>query len=418
MYLRKLKLEDAPLMLEWMHDDSVVHDLHTNFASKTIEDCEKFIKANQTFTDNVNLAIASDADEYMGTVSLKQIDREHLSAEFAITVRKASMGHGYSWFGMTAIIDKAFNEYGLESVYWCVSRKNKRAVRFYDKHNFHETVDISESILSRYQGEDDLKWYSVLKGDVLDDRKNVAGCKVVRIKTIPTVNAGGDDTYPIPDTFSKQVHMLEEKKAEVIVGKVQQCNQVMEPIAAERFDRSNEDLPKVLNMGFVEARKYITKRDIFPIANQACCYRSSFFEDGGLCDEQYYLIEDVSLANRVLALENKAVYIDCVTVNHRAKGGISTSRELFSPRRLLYYKDCVTYAENFTAKHPEIYSYIYRKQSVKLSRYIYKMAEAKSKGASRIKLVIITAANVDTVLYYAFNNKKKLYRRLKERIQG
>lgn len=190
MYLRKLEQKDAPLMLEWMHDDSVVHDLHTDFASKTIEDCQKFILANQEFSDNVNLAIASDSDEYMGTVSLKQIDRENLSAEFAITVRKAAMGHGYSWYGMTAIIEKAFNEYGLESVYWCVSRKNSRAVRFYDKHNFHETVDISPNILARYKGEEDLKWYSVLKGDVLDNRASVAGCRIIHIKTIPTVDAG------------------------------------------------------------------------------------------------------------------------------------------------------------------------------------------------------------------------------------
>ena len=36
MRLRKLQLKDAPLMLEWMHDESVVHDLHTDFASKSI----------------------------------------------------------------------------------------------------------------------------------------------------------------------------------------------------------------------------------------------------------------------------------------------------------------------------------------------------------------------------------------------
>ena len=62
MYLRKLKIKDAPLMLEWMHDDSVVHDLHTNFASKTLDDCKAFILANQEYTDNVNLAIVSDTD--------------------------------------------------------------------------------------------------------------------------------------------------------------------------------------------------------------------------------------------------------------------------------------------------------------------------------------------------------------------
>lgn len=190
MYLRKLELKDAPLMLSWMHDESVVGNLHTDFASKTLEDCEKFIEHAQDMNSDAHFAIASDEDEYMGTVSLKHIDRNTRSAEFAITIRKESMGRGYSWFGMEAIIEKAFSEFSLESVYWCVSRRNQRAVRFYDKHNFHEAVDISQEILKRYTEADNLKWYSVLKGDVLDNREAVVGCKIIHIKTVPTVNAG------------------------------------------------------------------------------------------------------------------------------------------------------------------------------------------------------------------------------------
>lgn len=190
MYLRKLELKDAQAMLSWMHDESVVGHLHTDFASKSLADYEKFIVASQNMENDAHFAIASDEDEYMGTVSLKHIDRDGGTAEFAITVRKESMGRGYSWFGMEAILEKAFSDFGLESVYWCVSRKNKRAVRFYDKHNFHEALDIPAEVLKRYTGEDDLKWYSVLKGDVLDNRKTVAGCDVIRIKTIPTVDAG------------------------------------------------------------------------------------------------------------------------------------------------------------------------------------------------------------------------------------
>lgn len=190
MRLRELQQKDAPLMLEWMHDASVIEKLRGKFREKTISDCESFICAAENKTQDIHLAIVSDEDEYMGTVSLKNIDRENGSAEFAIAVRQKAMGRGYSWFGMEEIIEKAFKEYGLETVYWCVSRKNKRAVRFYDKHNFHEIVDVPLSILERYEGVDDLKWYSVLKGDVLDGRKEVAGCKVIHIKTIPTVDAG------------------------------------------------------------------------------------------------------------------------------------------------------------------------------------------------------------------------------------
>lgn len=188
MYLRKLELKDALLMLSWMHDKSVTSGLRTDFASKTVTDAENFIKESWEDRDNINLAIASDKDEYMGTVSLKHI--EGTNAEFAITVRAEAMGHGYSWFGMESIIEKAFNDLGLESVYWCVSRDNARAVRFYDKHNFHEILDVPQKVLDRYIGIENLKWYSVLKGDEFNVREEVAGCKVVHIKTIPTVNAG------------------------------------------------------------------------------------------------------------------------------------------------------------------------------------------------------------------------------------
>ena len=200
MYLRKLELKDAPLMLAWMHDKRVTANLRSNFASKTIEDAENFIQSSWDDKENVNFAIASDEDEYMGTVSLKHI--EGGSAEFAITVRHESMGRGYSWFGMESIIEKAFDEYGIESVYWCVSRDNTRAVRFYDKHNFHEALDIPKKVIDRYEGVENLKWYSVLKGDEFNVRDSVAGCKVIHIKTIPTVDAGElsffEGTHEIP----------------------------------------------------------------------------------------------------------------------------------------------------------------------------------------------------------------------------
>jgi RimJ/RimL family protein N-acetyltransferase len=200
MYLRKLELKDAPLMLAWMHDKRVTEKLRTNFASKTLEDAENFIRWSWEDKDNVNLAIASDEDEYMGTVSLKHI--ENGTAEFAVTVRYEAMSRGYSWFGMESIIDKAFNEYGIESVYWCVSRDNARAVRFYDKHNFSEIVDLPQKVLDRYKDVENLKWYSILKGDELKLPEVVAGCKVIRIKTISTVDAGElsffEATHEIP----------------------------------------------------------------------------------------------------------------------------------------------------------------------------------------------------------------------------
>lgn len=161
MDLRKLELKDAELMLEWMHDDSVVHHLSANFASKTIEDCENFIQASQSFESDMNLAITDDNDEYMGTVSLKHIDYKNGTAEFAITIRKCAMGKGYSAYGMAEILRIGIEDLRLKNIYWCVSRVNERAVRFYDKNQYVRTEDVPVNIKGCYSEEQnrDFIWY-------------------------------------------------------------------------------------------------------------------------------------------------------------------------------------------------------------------------------------------------------------------
>ena len=131
MKLRSLELKDAPFMLEWMQDISVVEYMHINFAKKKIDDCESFIEESKCDKNNFHMAIVNDKDEYMGTVSLKRITDSN--AEFAIVVRKCAMGKGYSKYGMKKIMKYGFDKIGLDYIYWCVLPDNKRAVRFYDK---------------------------------------------------------------------------------------------------------------------------------------------------------------------------------------------------------------------------------------------------------------------------------------------
>ena len=95
MLLRKLKPKDASLMLEWMHDDSVVHDMGKEFSKKTLNDCRTFISSSETDFPCIHRAIVDETDKYMGTVSLK--------------------------YAMKAIIQYAFDRLALDRVYWCVS---------------------------------------------------------------------------------------------------------------------------------------------------------------------------------------------------------------------------------------------------------------------------------------------------------
>lgn len=189
MHLRKHQLDDLPFV------EYLVNKLKSNIPMYQCysHSSGNHMILNEFYSDkddnnSIYLAIASDENEYMGTISLTHI--EEGTAEIAVFVREEARHRGYAWYGMEEIIHKAFNDLNLESVYWCVSRRNGRAIRFYDKHNFHEIIDVPSKIYERYRDIEDLKWYSVLRGDEIDIRNSVAGCKTVHIKTIPTVDAG------------------------------------------------------------------------------------------------------------------------------------------------------------------------------------------------------------------------------------
>lgn len=174
MRLRNLEKKDAEFMLEWMHDDYVVENLQTDFHGKTLEDCERFIADSILDKQNIHMAIVDDNDCYEGTVSLKNIERD--SAEFAITIRKCAMGKGISQKAMEQIIEYGFNNLGLNSIYWCVSPKNTRAIRFYDK-NKYSRISADKLKISGDYSEGQIKeyiWYQKEKKFY----KNVRGGKL------------------------------------------------------------------------------------------------------------------------------------------------------------------------------------------------------------------------------------------------
>lgn len=165
MRLRKLEDKDAKFMLEWMHDTSVVSHLSANFNAKTLEDCFEFIRHSQNSKTDLNMAIVDNQDNYMGTVSLKHIDYEVGTAEFAIVLRKEAMGKGYSKYGMQEIIRIGFEDLHLEEIIWCVSSANGRAVSFYEKNGYSQ-LDNVNSFYKKYYTEEQLNvliWYGVRK---------------------------------------------------------------------------------------------------------------------------------------------------------------------------------------------------------------------------------------------------------------
>lgn len=133
--IRKLEERDVSAMLEWMHDEKVARNFRFDFMSMTHEKALDFV--TKSFTEeNQHFAIVDEGNNYLGTVSLKNISATDNNAEYAIVLRREFWGKGYAQKATTAILNYAFNTLNLHKVYLNVLDENIRANKFYKKCGF------------------------------------------------------------------------------------------------------------------------------------------------------------------------------------------------------------------------------------------------------------------------------------------
>ena len=162
MKLRKLKAKDAENMLSWMHDDNVNQFFATQFKNFDQQKVLRFIEESQTDGEQVHRACVNDEDEYLGTVSLKNIDFINKNAEYAISFCPRAHGTGAAKFATNQILQIAFHAFYLERVYLNVLSKNDRANAFYRKYGFVFEGTFKNHV---FIGDElcDLNWYRMLK---------------------------------------------------------------------------------------------------------------------------------------------------------------------------------------------------------------------------------------------------------------
>ncbi len=158
--LRRLEEKDAPFMLEWMHDKLINCNFKRPFGEMTIERVKVFI--NNSFDEkNRHFAIVDVNDEYLGTVSLKNISQENGNAEYAIVTRKKVQGTGVARQATQEILQYAFEELGLHKIYLNVLSENVRARKFYEKCGFVQE-EICEDSIRLNDGYESLVWYGII----------------------------------------------------------------------------------------------------------------------------------------------------------------------------------------------------------------------------------------------------------------
>ena len=156
--LRPLDERDALRMLEWLHDEEVTRYLSINGKDSTMDEVLRFIQDAQDETVNLHRAITDDRDNYLGTVSLKNIDNTKKEAEYAISMHQSAIGTGAADAASKMITCLAFDNLRLNRIYLYVMRSNSRAVKFYNKMGYRYTHSSFKVIKGK---KEELIWYEV-----------------------------------------------------------------------------------------------------------------------------------------------------------------------------------------------------------------------------------------------------------------
>lgn len=167
IHLRSLQEKDAVNMMEWMTDPFIICFFRFDATNVSIDSCLSFIRKSTNDRDCRHYAIVDEKDEYLGTISLKNINTVTKDAEYAISTRCCAHGTGAAGDATKEILLIAFKNLGLEKVYLNVLEDNLRANAFYRKVGF-KFERMEKNALEIRGKSRNLNWYSMSKNDYLE----------------------------------------------------------------------------------------------------------------------------------------------------------------------------------------------------------------------------------------------------------
>lgn len=162
IYLRLMTYEDTDRIVAWRNSDAV----RRNFiyqAPFTREGHENWIK-NKVETGQVVQMIICDVvgDRPLGSVYIRDIDRQHRKAEYGIFIGEAdARGRGIGTAAAKLMLQYCFCEAGLHRVYLRAFADNEQAVRSYEKAGFVREGLLREDVCIDGQYRD-IVWMAAL----------------------------------------------------------------------------------------------------------------------------------------------------------------------------------------------------------------------------------------------------------------
>ena len=137
IYLRLMTYDDTDRIVAWRNSDAV----RKNFiyqALFTRQSHENWIRNHVETGDVVQMIICSiEEDKPLGSVYIRDIDRQHNKAEYGIFIGEAkARGRGVGTAAAKLMLRYCFEEEGLHRVYLRALSENIQAIRSYEKAGF------------------------------------------------------------------------------------------------------------------------------------------------------------------------------------------------------------------------------------------------------------------------------------------
>ena len=162
IYLRLMMREDTELIVAWRNSDAV----RENFIYRdpfTREGHENWIRTMVDTGRAVQMMICDlDTDTPLGSVYIRDIDRQHNKAEYGIFIGEPdARGRGVGTAAAGLMLRYCFEEQRLHRVYLRVLAENGQAIRSYEKAGFVREGCLKEDVCidGEYR---DVVWMAVL----------------------------------------------------------------------------------------------------------------------------------------------------------------------------------------------------------------------------------------------------------------
>ena len=178
--LRPITLEDTPLIVRWRSDprvygtlfrqEPITEERHRQWLREMVLSgkCDQFIIVDKAQNRSV------------GTVFLKEIDREHLRAEYAIFIgEETARGRGIGSEAARLMMDYGFRQLGLNRIYLYVFASNPRAISSDRSAGFRKEGRLRENYRCKDGNFADVLMMSILRSEWLEKRtaeQCVSGC--------------------------------------------------------------------------------------------------------------------------------------------------------------------------------------------------------------------------------------------------